>query len=392
MKILHIGKYFSPFKGGVESYMRDAMAALARAGVECAALVHQHDPTIKNTDELYETDGAHFRVVRAGVLFTLSYTPVSPLFPFLLNRLLHEFQPDIVHIHLPNPSAIWALTSLRARRIPWVVHWHADVVTSSLILKFFYFMYHPFEQMILKRSAVVVVTSAAYRDSSEPLKGVRQKCHVVPLGIDSRRFRLKSDTGSSSIPEPMQTDLQVLAIGRLTYYKGFEYLIEAAAMAKSVKVNIIGTGDEEQNLKSLVARLGLENRVIFHGALADRELVREIEQCDCLCLPSIERTEAFGVVLLEAMCFGKATVVCDVPGSGMGWLVENGVTGIKVPPANAGSLANALDHLAENREVLIKMGQHGKQRFEREFEIDHSIKSLIEIYQQSLASNEYRAE
>jgi rhamnosyl/mannosyltransferase len=392
MKILHIGKYFSPFKGGLESYMRDAMAALARRGVECAALVHRHDLAIKNTDELFETDDTRFRIVRAGVLFKLSYTPVSPCFPFLLDKLLREFQPNILHIHMPNPSAIWALTSSRAKSMPWVVHWHADVVTSSFILKFFYFMYRPFEQLILKRAAAIVVTSAAYRDSSEPLKGVLHKCHVVPLGIDDKHFKSNSGTGLSAISESVRTELQVLAIGRLTYYKGFKYLIEAAAMAKSAKIYIIGTGNEEENLKSLAARLGLENRVVFHGALTDQELVHKIEQCDCVCLPSIERTEAFGVVLLEAMCFAKATVVCDVPGSGMGWIVEDGITGIKVAPANSRSLANALDYLAENREVLISMGQQGKQRFDQEFTIDHSILSMIEIYRQSLASNEYRDE
>ena len=102
--------------------------------------------------------------------------------------------------------------------------------------------------------------------------------------------------------------------------------------------------------------------------------------CDCLCLPSIERTEAFGMVLLEAMYFGKATVISDVDGSGMGWVVDDGITGIKVEPANAVALARALKQLATNREELADMGKRGKEKFDRQFEIGHAVEGLENIY------------
>ena len=105
--------------------------------------------------------------------------------------------------------------------------------------------------------------------------------------------------------------------------------------------------------------------------------------CDCLCLPSIERTEAFGMVLLEAMYSGKATVISDVEGSGMGWVVDDGVTGIKVAPADADALAAALKRLAADREDLAEMGQRGKEKFDQQFEINHAVEGLIEIYRQS---------
>ncbi len=151
-------------------------------------------------------------------------------------------------------------------------------------------------------------------------------------------------------------------------------------MVEAVKVSIVGTGDREKDSKTLVARLGLESRVVFHGSLSDQELIGHFSQCDCVCLPSIERTEAFGIVLLEAMYFSKATLVSDVPGSGMGAIVDDGVTGIKAEPANPESLAKALDYMAKNRDVVDRMGQCGKQEFERHFEIGHSINSLIKIY------------
>ena len=105
--------------------------------------------------------------------------------------------------------------------------------------------------------------------------------------------------------------------------------------------------------------------------------------CDCLCLPSIERTEAFGMVLLEAMYFGKANVISDVVGSGMGWIVDNDVTGIKVEPANADSLAKALERLATDRVETARMGRNGREKFDRQFEINHAVEGLLKIYYQT---------
>jgi rhamnosyl/mannosyltransferase len=97
-------------------------------------------------------------------------------------------------------------------------------------------------------------------------------------------------------------------------------------------------------------------------------------------LPSIERTEAFGMVLLEAMSFGKATVVSDVQGSGMGWIVDQGVTGLKVKPADSGALAEALVELAADCEKLRQMGRAGREKFERLFEINHAVEGVIDTY------------
>jgi rhamnosyl/mannosyltransferase len=384
MKVLHVGKYFPPFKGGMENYMRDIVVALCRCGVKCAVLVHQHDLTFKSSEEKFETDGSQFTVVRAGVMFRFLYTPVSPFFPLLLKRLIRDFQPDVLHIHAPNSSAFFALTLARLKRIPWVLHWHADVVASSPLMKFTYFFYQALERKLLKRANTIVVTSKVYRDSSEPLSNFLHKCQVVPLALDSRRLKQKMDFYHLNHSPKERRNLNVLAVGRLTYYKGFEYLIMATAMVEAMGLSIVGTGEKEQVLKTLVARLGLENRVVFHGFLSDQELIQQYSQCDCVCLPSIERTEAFGVVLLEAMYFGKATLVSDVPGSGMGCVVEDRVTGIKVEPENPESLAQAMNYMAKNRDIVQRMGQCGKREFEKRFEISQSINALISIYDQLL--------
>ena len=372
--------------------MRDAMVALARRGIDSAALVHQHLISLRTDKRSFEADGYRFQLVRTGLWARLLYTPISPAFPFEMLRLIKSSKADILHLHLPNPSVFWALFLPTARQIPWIVHWHSDVITSAQNwkMKVFYKLYQPFERAVLKRAKTIVATSSAYRDSSLPLKNWLSKCQVVPIGVDVNRFRPINDLQQSSelmIRQPESGQLRVLAVGRLTYYKGFSYLVEAAALAPGICIDLVGDGDEAENLKVLVNSLELQDRVSFHGVLSDAGLAKLMSECDCLCLPSIERTEAFGMVLLEAMYFGKATVISNVEGSGMGSVVDNGITGIKVRPADAKALANAFMRLAANHQKLISMGQLGKQKFDQQFEINHAVESLVNIYQQTVNTN-----
>ena len=310
-----------------------------------------------------------------------------------MKRLIKTFKPDILHLHLPNASAFWALLLPSARRIPWVVHWHADVITSDqgMLMKLLYLLYRPFERALLTRAQAIVATSLPYRDSSEPLQPWINKCHVVPLGVDPERFDVggtsEADRDSYTLKnrdEQSSSLLQVLAVGRLTYYKGFRYLIEAAANSPNIHINLVGKGDQARELKALATSLNVQDRVIFHGILTDAELAQKMIQADCICLPSIERTEAFGMVLLEAMYFGKATVISNVSGSGMGWIVDDDITGLKVAPADAGALATAFERLNANRDELATMGRRGKKKFDDQFEINHAINRLIEVYQQMI--------
>jgi glycosyltransferase involved in cell wall biosynthesis len=408
LKILHIGKYFSPFSGGLENYMRDAMVALGRRGVESAALVHRHSLSVKTSDDTFNAGRHSFQVVRAAMWARLSFAPISPTFAWHMKRLIKTFKPDILHLHLPNASAFWALLLPSARRIPWVVHWHADVITSDQgwLMKLLYILYRPFERALLKRAQAIVATSLPYRDSSEPLQPWINKCHVVPLGVDAERFAVggiseagrdeqtRKDRSQQSWPllqdgiEPHDeaSPLQVLAVGRLTYYKGFRYLIEAAANSLNIHINLVGKGDQARELKALATSLNVQDRVTFHGVLTDADLAQKMIQADCICLPSIERTEAFGMVLLEAMYFGKATVISDVSGSGMGWIVDADITGLKVAPADAGALATAFERLNANRDELATMGRRGKKKFNDQFEINHAINRLIEVYQQMITT------
>jgi rhamnosyl/mannosyltransferase len=327
---------------------------------------------------VYESGGQALPVTRAAVWARLLFTPISPMFPLLLWKMIRWHKPDILHLHMPNVSVFWALLLPAAWRRPWVVQWQSDVLPSahSLGLRLFYRLYRPLERAVLRRSRVIIASSPPYLESSEPLAPFRPKCVPVPLGLDPAGI----GAGSGGQRHPQPGRLGVLAVGRLTYYKGFEYLIRAAALVDGVYIRLVGTGDLESSLRELARAVGVTGKVSFLGQLTDAEVAREYAACDCVCLPSIERTEAFGLVLLEAMYFGKATVISDVPGSGMGWIVEEGVTGLKVPVASAEGLAGAFRQLQSDRDTLARLGSNGRLRFDRQFHINRPAARTSEIY------------
>jgi rhamnosyl/mannosyltransferase len=322
------------------------------------------------------------KIVRAGTFFTAFFTPISPAFPFRLRQMIKASRPDLLHLHLPNPSAFWSLLLPSARRRPWIVHWHSDVITTThgWGMNLLYALYRPFERAVLKRAHTVIVTSEPYLAASEPLRPWKGKCRVAPLGIDSSRFG-----NLSALPAgERRGGLRLLYVGRLTYYKGVRFLLDALSKVDNVTLDLVGGGEEETGLRALAASLGLEARAHFHGPLPDRELAGLMAGCDCLCLPSIERTEAFGLVLAEAMFFGKATLIGDVPGSGMGWIVDQERTGLKVPPADTEALAGALRLLRDNPDKTVRMGAEGRRKFESMFDINAAAVPVWDIYRSVL--------
>ena len=168
MRVLHIGKFFPPHAGGIERFSADLTTALAERGVAVAMLAHASPG-----------DGAakHFNVAEVDVELAAChsqwlYAPLSPSFPFVLSRLIRKFKPDLLHLHAPNTSAFWALLLPSARRLPWIVHWHADVPLDIRrpAVRAMYRLYRPWEQALLRRARTVVATSAFYRDASQRLR------------------------------------------------------------------------------------------------------------------------------------------------------------------------------------------------------------------------------
>jgi rhamnosyl/mannosyltransferase len=271
-----------------------------------------------------------------------------------------------------------------------VVHWHSDVAGSEFDwrLALAYPLYRPLERALLRRCSRVILTSPPYLDASPALAPWRSKCSVIPYGLDAegmpqpdqRSLREADDRwwGNTS-------NLRVLAIGRLAYFKGHAVLIRAAAEIQG-RIVIAGEGPMRRGLEKLIAESGVGERVTLAGDVRGADLHALICSCDCLALPSIERTESFGIVLAEAMRFGKPVVASDIAGSGVGWVARDGETALMVPPGEPHALARALSRLAADVSLRQRLGEAGRRRFFREFLIDPVADRIQMLYADLIAS------
>lgn len=380
MRVLHVGKYYPPFAGGMEYFLADLLRALSERGLGVAALVHHE---ARGAPGVRPSPLDNPAIYRAPCHGRLLYAPLSPAFPFWLDRAIRELRPDLLHLHLPNSSALAALLVPPARRLPWVIHWHADLVPSHIDrrLALAYRLYRPLEQKVLARSEAVIVSTTPYLETSEALARWRSRCVTIPLGLDPGRLvDPTAEATQRAETEWRAAGLRLLAIGRLTYYKGHDVLIAAMARVPAAQLLIVGSGEREAHLRTLSARLDIQGRVRLLGFRAEHELAALLASCDLVCLPSIERTEAFGLVLLEAMRFGKPVVVSDIPGSGTGWVVREAGNGLLVPPGDVEALALALGQLAQDPNRRRVLGQRGALALDRVFAIGTVSDAIIDVY------------
>ncbi|BDQ34349.1 glycosyltransferase [Pseudodesulfovibrio portus] len=369
MRLLHLAKYAPPERGGMETFVRDLTVEQARQGQVVTVLCHQSRPLRPSAAE--RLDGVE--IIRCATLCAAAFAPLSPAFGLRLRSVIRRQRPDIIHIHLPNPAVMFL--GLIPRDIPLVAHWHADVQgSSSPTVRALYPAYRLFEQRCLARADRIVATSPPYLESSPTLAPWRSRCAVVPLGLDTGRYP-EEDTDRP--PRPL-----VLGVGRLTFYKGFEFLVRAAALVPEADFVIAGHGPEQRALETEIRRLDLEGRVSLPGEIADAELRRLLQAASLFCLPSIDRGEAFGVTLLEAMRYGLPLVSTAIPGSGTGWVNRDRETGRVANPADAESLARAIRDVLADPDTAGRYGEGARKRLEDAFTIDRTARTLDGIYRE----------
>lgn len=325
-RILHIGKYFPPHRGGMETYLRDLMNIQRRAGTEVCALVHSSSRRLTDqVDTVDALDGSNYEVVRSAHWFTLGFVPISPLFMWSAWRTIKRFKPDVIHLHLPNASPVWMLLLPTARKIPWIASWHSDVLTpiASRTMRLLYKVYRPLERLQLKQCHTVYASSPPYAEHSPALADFLDKVQVKPLELDP--LRLPNPQTVEPLPKSRSV---ILTVGRMAIYKGIPDLIRACSVIPEADLWLVGSGEVEQEAKRLVEQLGMNERVTFWGDVNDALLWRIYKTCDVFCLASTDKTEAFGMVLLEAANFGKLLVVRDIEGSGVPWVAKELIAGV----------------------------------------------------------------
>ncbi|MET4575241.1 glycosyltransferase [Ottowia thiooxydans] len=375
-RVLHVGKFFPPHRGGMESFLADLITEQRQQGLYAIGLVHglpRHD----------DPSWLHRVRVQTEVL----YAPMGMGFPFKLRRLIREFEPDVIHLHMPNNAAFWALIMRSARRIPWVVHWQSDVVPSRVrrALSAAYMLYEPFERAILAQAYRVIATSPPYLAASPTLQPWLDKCCIVPLGLADQSLDSPAPRTSLSKQALWRPGaFRLLSIGRLVYYKGFETLIQAVSSIPGVQLLIAGEGEMRPALEALIksfeAETGQESPVQLLGSVSEAVKHELFETCDVFCLASCERTESFGLVLIEAMQHAKPCIVSDLPGSGMPWVVKEAGAGVDVPLDDLGAWRTAIHQFRGSPDLRQQMGESGKRAAAGRFSIATCAWNIARLY------------
>lgn len=371
--MLQVGKFFPPVVGGIESATWELAEGLSRAGIENAVLCAAMDGTT-----VRERWPAGYSVVRAGSWGRVLSTSVAPAMFGLLREAAARH--DVIHLHMPDPMAALAVWAVRPSA-PLVLHWHSDVIRQRLSRQ----LYGPLERWLMQRADAIIATTERYIDGSAPLRAMRAKACVIPIGIsDNRGAAPPEDVAALRSRFPGKKI--VFTLGRMAYYKGFEVLVDAAARLPDDCVVLIGgSGECQPALRARIARLGLQDRVHLPGSLDTRAAAAHFAACDVFCLPSVARSEAFGVVMLEAMAAGRAVVATDIPGSGVPWVNQHGVTGLNVPVADAQALADALARLLGDADLRQRCGQAARRRFEGELSAPRMIERTVHLYRRVLS-------
>jgi rhamnosyl/mannosyltransferase len=245
---------------------------------------------------------------------------------------------------------------------------------------------------ILQRADAIIATSPPYVESSAVLRQYGEKVHIVPLGIHTSLYESANATRVGALLGEWSPDGEplILFAGRLRYYKGIEVLLQAVPHLRSGRVLIVGGGPERARLDALVERLHLMDRVHFLGALSDEELLalRHAARLSggLFVLPAVQRSEAFGLVLLEAMAAGLPLITTEL-GTGTSWVNQHGSTGFVVPPNDPLALAAAINELVADAGRLVEMSEAARRRA-AEFDVSQMIGLIEDVYRKAGAGEQ----
>jgi glycosyltransferase involved in cell wall biosynthesis len=368
MRILHIYKDYYPVLGGIENHVKVLAEAQAAHGHDVSVLVAH--PELCTTLETV----CGVRLIRAARWGTIASTPISPA----LFQWTARLDADITHLHFPHPPGEMAhLVFGRAKRT--IITYHSDIVRQRMLRV----MYHPLLWQVLRRADRLIATSPAYIESSPYLNRFREKCVVVPLGTDLNRFD-QVDAGHVEVMRRRllsQAGVQpiLLFVGRLRYYKGLDDLLQALPEIPTAHLLVVGEGPMHKPWEQLARDLNVADRVTFAGQVDDADLPACYKLGDLFVLPANARAEAFGAVIVEAMAAGLPVISTEV-GTGTSWVNLHGATGLIVPPRDAKSLAQAVNHLLFDPAQRMAMGQAARQRAREEFSQAGMIERVEQVY------------
>lgn len=378
LKILQFGRFsFSEKKRGIPRHVQELSHGLTKNGFEVTNLVVLEEPKLFNIlSKTYST-------VFVRSMGNLLGTAIAPFFLFKAIIMHKRKKFDVFHLHFPDPLTHLASMFL-PRNVPRVITWHSDIIRQRRIFTF----YRPFLNREVKNAKAIIAATKKHFDNSKqiPKNFPNNKKHIFPFGLEFLDFHLnsKAEKKIQEIKQKSNGKGIVFFVGEHVEYKGLEYLIQAAVNCDIFLV-IGGTGPLTEYLETQVAEFGIKHRTWFVGMIPDDEIYSFYQACDIFCLPSINQSEAFGLVQLEAM-YCKKPIISTQLRNGVNEVSIDGQTGMVVPPEDSVAITNCINTLLKDRDLSRRLGENGKKRVVNHFSCKQMIENHERLYK-SLIQN-----
>ncbi|HZI94561.1 MAG TPA: glycosyltransferase, partial [Patescibacteria group bacterium] len=364
-KVLQVGKYYPPYEGGIENHVQSVSEALAS----------QYDLTVLafNTSALTTRESVNgVRVIRAATLGRVLSTEMSPSYVRWFFKLRNA---DVIHLHTPNP--IGELACLAApSRARFIITYHSDVVRQKLLGRLNRFVLH----RLMKRADRIIAFTRRYMESSPVISRYPEKCSIIPHGVDLTELEETPAVREKAAALRREHGARiVLFVGRLVYYKGVDTLLKALVGVPEATLLIVGDGPLKRPLMDLARRLGVAQRAIFLGRVSHEDKLACYRGSDFLVLPATHRSEAFGLVQVEALGCSLPVISTNID-SGVPFVNQHGVTGLIVEPGDADGLSSAMNRLLDDAVERSRFAAAARRRAEDLFSRDVMVRDMRALY------------
>ncbi|HVQ16585.1 MAG TPA: glycosyltransferase [Vicinamibacterales bacterium] len=367
LSVVHAAKFYPPSRGGMETVIADLCNGTSADWDVRVVAANEEAKTLR------ERVGA-VDVIRTAAFGSAASVPLCPAYPIHLWR----HPADCVVLHEPNPVAGTALFARTpATRL---VVWHH----SDLLRPWWAPHTYGYVQRVLYRRAACVIVSSPNLARFSPLVQQARKVVVIPFGVRLERFRQLTPEQRALAEHLKQTVAgpRVLFVGRFVYYKGVDLLVDAMARSTGTLI-LAGDGPLEPAIRARVAAHGIESRVIFAGRVSDEQLPAYYDAADVFVLPSVAKTEAFGIVQVEAMAAGLPVISTSLK-TGVPWVNQHNVSGIVVEPGSADALAQALKYLATDPDLRSRLARGAAARASDLFSVERMVATFKAVVEQAV--------
>lgn len=375
MKIAQVVCVYPPYKGG----MGNSAYEISRRLVGCGHEVDVH--TISRGEDAGVSIEDGVRVIRRKPFLGLGNAAALPFNISTLDKY------DIIHLHYPffgTAEIIWALKKVKPE-LKLVLHFHMEAKFDNPLLKVAALPDLMIRKSLFKMADGIICSSIDYISSSFLKNDVIDleksgRLTELPFGVDIERFypdnKVKDDR-----------HVKILFVGGLDkahYFKGIDVLIRALATLTDLpwSLRIIGNGELQEEYQKLTREFGIADRVAFLNNVSYHEIPALYRQSDLFVLPSINRGEAFGLVLLEAMASGLAVIASRLPG--VRTVFNEGIEGAMAQPGSADDLAEKIKEMMADSRNIKMMGERGRRLAIDKYDWSVVIGRLENIYKKIL--------